>query len=281
MIKIERLLMVEVEPPKSSDMSSLIKIAHELKEKNVTSMVFSDSPCSIPRADPILTAVKIKEESGIDVVPHLCCRDKNVVALRSLLLGAHANGIRNMLLLTGNSVPVNKSQAIKPVFNCNSISLMELAADLNRFELRKNPLRYGGVVNYDIEHLDIEIKRVKAKMESGALFFASQPVYTPEDVAKVREIALVTKANIYCTIMPLVSRKNADFVRDKVMGVHVPDSLVEKFSPDMSIEEGEAVGLANAKEMLACIDDFTYGYYFNFPFNRTYLLDQLLPLLNR
>lgn len=281
MIKTERLVMVEVEPPKNSDMSTLIQIAYEFIEKNVTSMVFADSPCAIPRVDPILTAVKIKEETGIDVVPHLSCRDKNRVALGSTLLGAHANGIRNMMLVTGNPVPVNKSHSIKSVFNCDSVSLMELAADLNRFELQKNPLRYGGIVDYHVEHLDLEIKRVKAKMESGALFFVSQPVYTPEDADKVRKIAAAARASIYCSIMPLVSRKNADYVRDKLVGIHVPDSLVEKFSPDMSREEGEAIGLANAKEMLGCIDDFTYGYYFNFPFNRTYLLDSLLPLLNR
>lgn len=277
----ERFLMVEVDPPQNGDMSDMIKIAEDFKKLDVTSITFTDCPGGVPHADSILTAVKVKEETGMDVVPYVCCRDKNLIALRSQILGAHANGIRNMLFITGDQVPVDKQNAINSVFNCNSINLMELATDLNRFELVKNPIRFGGGVNYVDVPLDIEIKRVKAKMDNGALFFFSQPVYTEEDADKVRQIAKLTGANIYCGIRPLVNKRNADFLKEQVKRINVPDELVMAFSPDMSREEGEAIGLEHAKKMLAYINDFTYGYYFNFPYNRTYLLDELIPFLQR
>ncbi|MDO4542714.1 MAG: methylenetetrahydrofolate reductase [Bacillota bacterium] len=277
----ERFIMVEVKPPKNGDMAPILKIIADLKEKGVTSITFPDRPGGIPRADAVLTAVKVKDEINIDVVPHVACSGRDRVLLRSLLLGAHANGIRNMFFVSGAQSSVNSGVSSAEVSVCSSLGLMELASDLNRFDLIKNPLRIGGTVNYKNIYIDEEIKLVRTKMEQGALFFFSHPVYTEEDVETVRQIAKSTGANIYCSVMPAVSKKNAEFIRYHYPNVNIPEDLIERFNDAMTIEEAEYVGLANAKKMLGYMDDFTYGYHFAFPFNRTYLLDELLPLLRR
>ncbi|MEG0874132.1 MAG: methylenetetrahydrofolate reductase [Clostridiales bacterium] len=276
MISNKKFIMVELTPPKNGDLSELLKSARQLKDYNITSVTFSDSPGGVCCVDSVLTAVKIREELGMDVIPHLCCRDKNALSLRSQILGAHANGIRNMLFITGDDVLFAKREAIKPVFDCNSVSLMNIAADLNHYELHRSPIRYGGGVNYAKDAIDSEIKSVKAKMQKGALFFFSRPVYCKEDADTVRTIAQETNAKIYCGVMPLVNRKNAEYVNSHISGVNVPQDIIESYDLTMTRDEGEAIGIENAKKMLAYIKDFTYGYYFHFPFNRVYLLGELL-----
>ena len=113
-------------------------------------------------------------------------------------------------------------------------------------------------------------------MEAGAEFFFTQPVFTDEDVKRLRNIKEETGACIFCGIMPLVNRKNAMFMKNEIAGVNVTDEIVSRYPENGTKEEGEAVGVALAKEIIAKVEDFADGYYFSFPFNRVYLLSRIL-----
>ena len=113
-------------------------------------------------------------------------------------------------------------------------------------------------------------------MEAGAEFFLTQPVFSSDSVARLRRIKEETGARILCGIMPLVSRRNAEFMKNEIPGVSVPEKVVERYPEKGKKEEGEAIGIMIAREMIELTEDFADGYYFSFPFNRVYLLDKIL-----
>ena len=113
-------------------------------------------------------------------------------------------------------------------------------------------------------------------MEAGAEFFLTQPVFTAEDAERLRRVKKETGARILCGIMPLVSRKNALFMKNEISGVNVTDEVIERYPENADREDGENVGVELAKEMIEATRDFADGYYFSFPFNRTYLLKRII-----
>lgn len=274
-VNSKKLLAVELAPPFSSDDEKFMEAAHMLKSKGVDVLTFPDSPSGRTRADSILMAEKVFHETGMCVMPHLCCRDKNAIAIRSQLLGAHVNGINNFLVITGDPIPSIMRQSIKSVFNFDSIGLMNIIDSMNTEQFNSSPLVFGGAINQNRLNLNVEINRVKRKMESGASFFLTQPVFSDEGIERLKEIKLQTNATILCGIMPLVSYKNALFMKNEMTGIDIPDEIINRYKPDMTKDEGENTGIEVAKEIVEK-STFCDGYYFSFPFNRVYLLDKIM-----
>ncbi len=270
------LIAVELAPPFDTNDTKVMEAAHMLKTMGVDVLTFPDSPSGRTRLDPILIADKVHRETQIPVMPHICCRDKNSLALRSQFLGSKINNIHNFLLITGDPIHVQSRGVVKSVFQFDSVGLMHVAQDLNQSMLSDNPLYYGGAINQERLNLHIEIQRVKRKMDAGATYFLTQPVFTQESVERLRTIKEATNARILCGIMPLVSKKNATFMKNEIDGIHVTDEIVARYPDQGTKEEGERVGVAIAKEMMEATKDFVDGYYFSFPFNRVYLLRQIL-----
>lgn len=275
-IKDKKLIAVELAPPFGADDKKLLEAAHMLKGLGVDVLTFPDSPSGRTRIDSVLMAQKVKNETGFDVMPHICCRDKNAIAMRSTFLGASINGINNFLIITGDPIPVMARQVVKSVFNFDSVGLMRIADEMNSEALKDSPLTYGGAINQSRRRIESEIKRVQKKMEAGAEFFLTQPVFTAEDAERLRRVKEETGARILCGIMPLVSRKNALFMKNEISGVNVTDEVIERYPENADREDGENVGVELAKEMIAATRDFADGYYFSFPFNRTYLLKRII-----
>lgn len=275
-IKDKKLIAVELAPPADADDEKLLEAAHILQKSNVDVLTFPDSPSGRTRIDSVLMAEKVRRETDMCVMPHICCRDKNAIAMRSLFLGAHINDINNMLIITGDPVPSMVRETIKAVFNFDSVGLMNIAKDMNEESFSAGPLVYGGAINQGRRNLDVEIKRVLRKMEAGAQFFFTQPVFCREDADRVHRIKEETGARILCGIMPLISRRNAMFMKNEIAGIAVTDELIARYPEHGTREEGEAVGVAIAREVMEYTRDFVDGYYFSFPFNRVYLLEEIL-----
>ena len=272
----KKLIAVELAPPLSVDDEKLMDAAHLLKKSRVDVLTFPDSPSGRTRVDSVLMAGKVSKETGIPVMPHICCRDKNAIAIRSLMLGAHINGIRNFLVITGDPIPSVARSSIKSVFNFDSTGLMRLIKEMNEEQLEHSPICFGGCINQGRRNLDLEIGRVKKKMEAGAVFFMTQPVSTKESADRVRKIKEETGVRILCGIMPFVSLKNATFMKNEMTGIEVTQEVLNRYRPEMTKEEGEEAGILLAKEMMALMDDFADGYYFSFPFNRVHMLEKIL-----
>ncbi len=275
-IKDKKLIAVELAPPFGADDKKLLEAAHMLKGLGVDVLTFPDSPSGRTRIDSVLMAQKVKNVTGFEVMPHICCRDKNAIAMRSTFLGASINDINNFLIVTGDPIPVMARQVVKSVFNFDSVGLMRIADEMNSEALKDSPLTYGGAINQSRRRIESEIKRVQKKMEAGAEFFLTQPVFTAEDAERLRRVKEETGARILCGIMPLVSRKNALFMKNEISGVNVTDEVIERYPENGDREDGENVGVELAKEMIAATRDFADGYYFSFPFNRTYLLKRII-----
>ncbi len=273
---VKKLIAVELAPPLGSDDQVLMDAAHLLKRSGVDVLTFPDSPSGRTRADSILVAEKVARETGMCVMPHICCRDKNAIAIRSQLLGAHINNIRNFLVVTGDPIPSLVRSSIKSVFNFDSVGLMRIIGDMNEEHFEDAPICYGGAINQTRRNLDVEISRVKKKMDAGCSFFLTQPISTREGAERLRRIKEETGARILCGIMPFVSLKNAIFMKNEMTGIEVTDEVLARYRADMTREEGEQAGIQLAKEMIALTEDFADGYYFSIPFNRVGMLEKIL-----
>lgn len=271
-----KLIAVELAPPVNADDEKLLDAAHILEKLSVDAVTFPDSPSGRTRADSVLMAEKVRMETGLCVMPHICCRDKNAIAIRSTILGAKLNNINNFLCLTGDPVPVLYRQTTKSVFNFDSVGMMKILQEMNDEELKAAPVTYGGVINHNRQNIDIETERIRKKADAGASFFMTQPVFSKEQADIVRKMKKETGATILVGIMPLVSKRNALFMKNEMAGVVIPDEIINRYRDDMTRQEGENCGIQVARDMMAETADFADGYYFSFPFNRVHMLQEIL-----
>lgn len=274
--KGEKVYIVELDPPFDTDISKVMQGAALLKEAGVDLMTLADSPMARTRMDAGKLAAKVQREIGIAVMPHISCRDKNVIAMRSGILGDYMNDLRHFLVVTGDPVARENRGAITPVFDFNSIRFMEYLAQMNEDVFSKEPVYYGGALNYHGANPDAICKRVRQKMEMGCSMFLTQPIYSREDMERITYIKEQTGAKIMCGIMPLVSYKNALFMANEMPGIRIPRETVERYAPEMTREEAEVVGIDLAVELAQALQDVADGYYFMTPFNRAGMIAEII-----
>jgi len=271
----KKVVAVELDPPFDAKDEKILDCARKLKNNRVDVITLADSPMGRSRVDSLLMSVKIAKETGLEVMPHVCCRDKNMIAMRSGILGAYVNGIRNILIVTGDPIPSENRQSTTGVFDYNSIQLMEYVKEMNGEHFSEEPIYYGGALNYGRGDIHKIIERMQRKIHAGAKYFLTQPIFTDEDIGRIQYIKEHVETKILCGIMPLVSYRNANFIKNEITGIHVPDEVVERYRPDMSKEEAEWVGAEIASELIAKLSSFADGYYFMLPFNRVSLMDKI------
>lgn len=272
----EKVFVVELDPPFALDIDKVVNGAKLLKEAGVDMITLSDSPMARTRMDAGQLAVRLQQECQVQVMPHIACRDRNVIAMRGSMLGMHMNGIRNFLMVTGDPVSRADRECVKSVFDFNSIKFMQYVKEMNQEVFSEQPVFYGGALNYQGTNVEAIAKRMQLKQEAGCGFFLTQPVYRAEDVARLRELKERTGAKIICGIMPLVSYKNACFVQSAMAGIHIPDQVVNRYREDMSREEAEETAVELSLEMAEMMRDFADGYYLMTPFNRAGLIRRIM-----
>lgn len=272
----KKVIAVELDPPYDAKIDKILECAHSLKTFGADILTFADSPMARARMDSILTGVKVQSEVDIPVMPHISCRDKNMIAMRAQLLGAYGNQIRSLLVVTGDPIPGSERGVTTSVFDFNSVQLMEFIKEMNQEHFSEEPFFYGGALNYARANIDIEIKRMQKKIEAGAAYFLSQPVFSKQDMEKISYIKGKVNTKILCGIMPLVSYRNAMFIKNEITGIYVPDDIINAFSPAMTREEGEHIGAKIAGEIMREVMPFVDGFYFMLPFNRVKLVELCL-----
>lgn len=271
----KKVVAVELDPPFDEKYDKIMECAQFLKDRNVDIITMADSPSGRSRADSVLMSVKLAKDVGNAVMPHLCCRDRNMISMRSTILGAYINDIRNMLIVTGDPVPSVSRASTTSVFDYNSIQLMKFVKEMNQEHFASEPIYYGGALNY-VGILDRVVERMKKKIDAGATYFLTQPIYAPEDIQRIYDIKQRVDAKILCGIMPFTSYRNANFIKNEMAGIHVPDEIVARYHPDMSKEEAEVVGAEIASEIIDKLHECADGYYFMLPFNRVSFMDKIV-----
>ena len=272
----KKVIAVELDPPFDANIDQVMECAHKLKGSGTDLITFADSPMGRSRVDSILMSIKIAEVTGLGVMPHLCCRDRNMISMRSSLLGAYIHGIRNLLIVTGDPVPGENRTKTTGVFDYNSMQLMDYVKEMNAEHFAKEPFYYGGALNYGRGNIDKVVERMQRKMDAGATYFLTQPIFSIEDVEIIHNIKKRIDTKILCGIMPLVSYRNACFIKNEISGINVPDEIVARYRPDMTKEEAENVAVEIVREIMDMLDPIADGYYFMLPFNRVSLMDKIL-----
>lgn len=272
----QKVIAVELDPPHDGKDKKIIEAAAMLKAAGADLITLSDSPMGKTRADSILTGMKIQNQVEIPVMPHICCRDRNGIAMSAGFIGAHMNGIRNMLIVTGDPVTENERNVVSSVYDFNSIRLMNFLQQLNQEHFIDDPIIYGGALNYGRPNIDKEIERMQKKCEAGADYFLTQPIYSDEDIERIRYIKEKIDTKILCGIMPLISYRNAMFMKHEIYGINVPDEVVARYRQDMSREEGEQTGIAIALELIEKMRNVADGYYFMVLFNRASMICKIM-----
>lgn len=277
----EKVFVVELDAPFDAQMDKFSKGVYALKENGVDMITVSDSPLARSRADAALLAVYAKRLTDISVMPHVAMRDRNLIGLRSEILGAHANGIRNFLVITGDPVGLDNRGKITGVFDVNSIRFMEYLQHMNEEIFPDQPVYYGGALNYAGNNIRAIAGRMRKKMEAGCAYFLTQPIFSEEDVQRVIELKEMTGAKIICGLMPLVSYRNALFMKNEMPGIHVNDEILNRYDPEMSREEAEDTAVALCLDIAEALRGAADGFYLMTPFHRVGLVNRIINAIKQ
>ncbi len=272
----EKIFVVELDPPFDANDTKLMDGASLLRDIGVDMITLADSPLARPRADSIASAIKMRHTRQMEAMPHISCRDKNVIAHRAQLLGMHMNGLRHALIVTGDPIARGDRESIKSVFNFNSIKLMKYVQTMNQEVFGNRPIYYGGALNHNNGSADNIAARMRLKMEAGAQWFLTQPIYGQDDIDRLRELKEKSGGRIIAGIMPLVSRKNALFIKNEMPGIHVPEHVLEQYEEGMGREAYEDVAAAISVDLMKRLEDVCDGYYMMTPFNRAALIKRII-----
>lgn len=272
----EKVIAVELDPPFNQDAQKLMEGAFQLKQSGVDIITIADSPLARARADSVLLAAKVSAMVDIPVMPHIACRDRNRISMHSTLLGAHINGIRNLMIVTGDPVPSGERDNTKSVFDFNSIRFMEYVKELNQEIFLQDAFSYGGALNQNQANEDQVMKRMQKKIDAGLSWFMTQPIYSDEEVEKLGRMKQELNTKILCGIMPLVSYRNAMFIKNEMPGIQVPDEIVAQYRPDMSRAEAEDVAVRISLSIMEKLEEVADGFYFMTPFNRVSLITRII-----
>ncbi len=280
----ERVTSVEIVPPRGVDASKMLSDVGALKREGVDAVNVPDGPRAQSRMGAVMTSLLIEQQVGIETVTHYCCRDRNLLGMLSDLLGASAMGLRNLLVITGDPPKMGPYPDATAVFDIDSIGLTNLVRNLNHgLDPGGNPIgaptRYAIGVGVNPAAVDpaLELKRFEFKVEAGAEYAITQPVF---DVAQLErflgEIDHV-RIPIIAGIWPLVSVRNAEFLANEVPGVVVPESVITRMrrANERSKEHAVAEGITIAREMLACVKSAVQGVQVSAPFGKVELALQV------
>lgn len=268
---------VEIVPPRGVDASRMLGDVAKLKTAGVDAVNVPDGPRAQSRMGALLTSVLIEQQVGIETVTHYACRDRNLLGMLSDLLGASAVGLRNLLIITGDPPKMGPYPDATAVFDVDSIGLTNLVNNLNHgADPGGNPIgqptrfAIGVGVNPVAIDLERELRRFEWKVDAGAEFAITQPVFDVAQLERFLDRIGRTHIPIVAGIWPLVSVRNAEFLANEVPGVSVPDEIIARMrrASDKSKEHAIAEGVAIAREMLERVRPFVQGVQVSAPFGK-------------
>jgi methionine synthase / methylenetetrahydrofolate reductase(NADPH) len=279
--------MVEIVPPKGIDVRKEIEGARFVKSVGVDAVNIPDSPRASARMSNQALSLLIQREVGIDAILHYTCRDRNVLCIQSDLLGAAAVGIRNLICITGDPPKMGNYPDATAVFDVDAIGLVNIVHNLNRgLDIGGNPIGTGtgfviGVgANPGLTDMDEEIRRFEFKVQAGAEYVVTQPVFDLRLLENFLRRIEHCRIPVVAGIWPLVSIRNAEFMKNELR-VSVPDSILERMARAPTPEAARAEGVAVAREMLLTCRQMTQGAQISAPLGRYSSAVDVLEVLGR
>ncbi|MBL7106419.1 MAG: bifunctional homocysteine S-methyltransferase/methylenetetrahydrofolate reductase [Phycisphaerae bacterium] len=269
----EKVTMVELTPPRGVDLSLTIEKSRLCAEMGIDAINIPDGPRASSRMSPMVTAIRIQQEAGIETVLHFCCRDRNLIGMQSDMLGASAIGLKNMLIITGDPPKMGDYPEATGVFDLDSIALTAALRDLNcGVDIGGNSfspsvkMAIGVGANPVATDMKREIERFRQKVEAGAEFAITQPVFDEDMLFRFLEAIEDFKIPVVAGIWPFTSFKNAEFMANEVPGVVVPEGILARMSKATTKDEGRKLGVEIAREMVEKIEASVAGFAVSAPF---------------
>jgi len=271
----EFVTSVEVLPPKGCDAQAPLDSIRLLKEAGVDAVNIPDGPRAQTRMSAQATAVLVEREIGIEAVLHYCCRDRNLLGMMSDLLGAAALDLHNLLLITGDPPKMGPYPDATAVFDIDAIGLTNMVNKLNHgLDIGNNPIgkptafSIGVGVNPGAVNIDEEIRRFEWKVEAGAEYAITQPVFDTEQLRSFIDRIAHVKIPIVAGIWPLVSFRNAEFLHNEVPGVNVTPEILDRMrvASEKGKDEAREEGIKIARESLLEVRDVIAGVQVSAPF---------------
>ncbi|MBK9691758.1 MAG: bifunctional homocysteine S-methyltransferase/methylenetetrahydrofolate reductase [Gemmatimonadetes bacterium] len=276
---------VEIVPPKGVDPAPMFEQVRELKAAGVDAVNVPDGPRAQSRMGALLSGLLIQREIGLEAVVHYACRDRNLLGMLSDLLGAAASGVRNLLIVTGDPPKMGPYPDATAVFDIDSIGLANLVSRLNR-GLDPGGNALGGTTRFVIGvgvnpaavDQERELKRFAWKVEAGAEYAMTQPVFDLEQLDRFLERVAPYQVPIIAGIWPLVSLRNAEFLANEVPGVTVPPVILDRMRVASARGKDAALaeGILIAREMLAAIRTRVRGVQVAAPMGRASVALQVI-----
>ncbi len=285
LVRGEFITMVEIVPPKGMDSRKEIEGGKYLKSVGVDAINIPDSPRASARMSNQALSLLMQQQVDIEAILHYTCRDRNVLGIQSDLLGAAATGIKNLICITGDPPKMGSYPDATAVFDVDAIGLVNIVHNLNRgLDIGGNPIGsptqfvIGVGANPGVANLDEEVRRFEYKVEAGAQFAVTQPVFDLTLMETFLRRIESCRIPVIAGIWPLVSLRNAEFMRDELK-VSVPNSIMERMARAASPEEARAEGVAIAREMLLAVRDGLQGAQISAPLGRYSLAVDVLEAL--
>ena len=277
----QRVIAVELDSPKDADLTAYLEGARRLQAAGADLLTVADCPIARARMDSSLVACRVHRELGMNVLPHMTCRDRNLNATKALLLGLYAEGVREVLAITGDPIPTAERDEVKNVYQFNSRKLAQYIVSLaGEGREMPSPITVFGALNLNARNFEVELRRAAEKLENGMSGFLTQPVLSAqavENLKKARE-TLGERAKILAGILPVVSQRNAIFMENEVNGIHVDEAIIQKFE-GLDRAAGEELGLEVSVQAAKAAAPYADGFYLMTPFNRVALMERLIARL--
>lgn len=267
---------IEIVPPQGYQLNNTIEKAVQCREAGFDAINIPDGPRASSRISAIAAACMIQREAGIETILHQCCRDKNLIGMQSDLLGCAALGINNILFITGDPPKLGDYPFASGVFDIDSIGIIKIQNRLNHgLDLIGKPIPaptaavIGAGADPNAIDMAREIRRTREKIEAGAEYIVTQPVFDADALLRfIENVPELQEIPVIAGIWPLASLRNAEFMKNEVPGVTVPDHVIKRMSAVSTKEEQLDVGIAIAKESIEKIRHAVAGVQISAPFGK-------------
>ncbi|MDQ0205895.1 bifunctional homocysteine S-methyltransferase/methylenetetrahydrofolate reductase [Alkalicoccobacillus murimartini] len=274
LVKARKSVIVELDPPKKLNTRRFMEGAIALKGAGIDALTLADNSLASPRVDNLALGTLVKEQAGIRPLVHLTCRDRNLIGLQSHLMGLHALGLTDVLTITGDPTKIGDFPGATSVYDVASYQLIAMIKQLNEGlsfsgkELgEKADFTIGAAFNPNVKYIDKAVQRLEKKINSGADYFMSQPVYDHHQLKIIYEETKHLEQPIYIGIMPLVSSRNAEFLHNEVPGIKLTNQIREVMARhDGDPEASKREGIAIAKDLIDTAYEWFNGIYLITPF---------------
>ncbi|OLN23622.1 bifunctional homocysteine S-methyltransferase/methylenetetrahydrofolate reductase [Domibacillus antri] len=286
--KTERTVIVELDTPKTLLTEKFIEGAKKLYDAGVDAVTMADNSLASPRVSNMAMGATLKMQHDVRSLVHITCRDRNLIGLQSHLMGLDALGLHDVLAITGDPTKVGDFPGATSVYDVSSLELIQLIKQLNEgISFSGKPLKkkanfsVAAAFNPNVRVLDRAVKRMEKKIECGADYFITQPVFTKEKIIEVHEATKHLPTPVFIGIMPLTTMRNAEFLHNEVPGIKLSDETLERMRACGDDKEASAKeGVQIAKELLDTAAELFNGLYIITPFLRHDMSTELIHYIN-